>query len=412
MAQLSDDCFAFGGKLQTIDAALATIASGVPCVAAIEMVPLWEADGRVLAADVQASTNLPPFDNATVDGYAVRLADASAPLPVRGRLAAGALPQPLHPGTAMRIFTGAPLPPGADTVFMQEDVTEHANVVTFPPGLRIGANTRPAGEDLAAGTLALPSGRTLRPQDLALAAALGLAELPIRRRLRVALFSTGDELADPPAHPGPSQPRPSQRWDSNRILLAMLVRRAGAELTDLGILPDRRDHIVTALARAAPTYDLVLTSGGVSTGEEDHVRAAVEQAGRLVFWRIAIKPGRPVAMGQLGNALFLGLPGNPVAAYITFVRIARPLMAALAGATPPTLRPLPVRAGFAYRKKTGRREYVRVSLDDALVAHKHPVEGAGILTSLTDTDGLLELADDLTTIQPGDTVAYLPFSAF
>lgn len=407
MAQLSDDCFAFGGRLQTVDAALATIAAGVPCVASLQTVPLWEADGRVLAMDVHAPLDLPPFANAAVDGYAVRLSDATAPLPVRGRLAAGAPAIPLQPGTAVRIFTGAPLPAGADTVFMQEDVTEHDGIVTLPPGLRPGANTRPAGEDIAAGALALPAGRTLRPQDLALAAALGLATLPVRARLRVALFSTGDELTDPPATPGVAQ-----RWDSNRVLLAMLAGRAGADVTDLGILPDRRDAIATALAAAALTHDLVLTSGGVSTGEEDHVRAAIEQAGRLVFWRIAIKPGRPVAMGQLGAALFLGLPGNPVAAYVTFVRIARPLMAALAGAAPPTLRPLPVRSGFAYRKKVGRREYVRVRLDGALVAHKHPTEGAGILTSLTETDGLVELPDDLTSVSPGDTIGFIPFSEF
>ena len=407
MAQLSDDCFAFGGKLQTVDAALATIAAGVPCVAGPQTVLLWNADGRVLAADIHAPVDLPPFANSAVDGYAVRLADASGPLPIRGRLAAGAAAIPLEPGTAMRIFTGAPLPAGADTVFMQEDVTEQDGIVSLPPGLRQGANTRPAGEDIASGALALPAGRTLRPQDLALAAALGLATLPVRRRLRVAILSPGDELADPPAMPGPAQ-----RWDSNRVLLAMLARRAGAEVTDLGILPDRRDAIAAALAGAAPAHDLVLTSGGVSTGEEDHVRAAVERAGRLVFWRIAIKPGRPVAMGQLGEALFLGLPGNPVAAYVTFMRIARPLMAALAGATPPILRPLPVRAGFTYRKKSGRREYVRVRLDDTLVAHKHPVEGAGILTSLTEADGLVELPDDLTAVQPGDAIGFLPFSVF
>ena len=404
MAQLSDDCFAFGGKLQTLDAALATIAAGVPCVAGVEHVPLLAADGRVLAADVAAGVDLPPFANSAVDGYAVRLQPGGAALPVVGRLAAGAWAAPLLPGSAMRIFTGAPLPPGADTVFMQEDVVERDGLVLLPRGLKRGANTRPAGEDVAEGARALPAGRVLRPQDVALAAALGLTSLPVRRRLRVALFSTGDELVDPGAAPGPAQ-----RWDSNRVLLALLVQRAGAEVTDLGILPDRQAAIAEALA-AAGGYDLVLTSGGVSTGEEDHVRAAVEQAGRLVFWRIAIKPGRPVAMGQIGEALFLGLPGNPVAAFVTFLRVARPVMAALAGAAAPRLRPLPVRAGFDYRKKAGRREYVRVRLDAAGVARKHGVEGAGILTSLTEADGLVELADDVLGVADGDTVAFLPFA--
>jgi molybdopterin molybdotransferase len=407
MAQLSDDCFAFGGKLQTVDEALARIAAGIPCVAAPETVPLHQADGRVLATDIVAPVDLPPFANAAVDGYAVRLVDALRPLPINARVAAGQA-APLHvPGTATRIFTGAPLPAGADTIFMQEDAAEANGLVTLPPGLRHGANTRPAGEDVAAGALALPAGCALRPQDVALAAALGLASLPVRRRLRVALFSTGDELVDPPVQPGPAQ-----RWDSNRILLALLCRRAGADVTDLGILPDRPDAIAAALRRAGPTHDLVLTSGGVSTGEEDHVRAAVEQAGRLVFWRIAIKPGRPVALGALdGGAIILGLPGNPVAAFITFVRVAAPVLAALGGATYHPPRPLPLPAGFAYRKKPARREYVRVRLDPAGIAQKHPVEGAGILTSLTETDGLVELPDDLTAVHPGDPVGFIPFAA-
>ncbi len=406
MAQLSDDCFAFGGRLQSLDAALATIAAGVPCVAGVESAGVLEADGRVLAADVMAPVDLPPFANSAVDGYAVRLAEAGMPLPVSGRAAAGAAAGVLRPGTAMRIFTGAPMPAGADTVFMQEDVTERDGVVRFPAGLRPGANMRPAGEDVARGALALRAGRVLRPQDVALAAALGLPSLPVRRRLRVALFSTGDELVDPGATPGAAQ-----RWDSNRVLLGALCRRAGATVTDLGILPDECDAIAAGLADAGG-HDLILTSGGVSTGEEDHVRAAVEQAGRLVFWRIAIKPGRPVAMGQVGDAVFLGLPGNPVAAFVTFVRIARPVLAALGGATLAHPPPLPVTAGFAYRKKAGRREYVRVRLGAGLVAGKHPVEGAGILTSLTEADGLVELDDDATGVAPGDPVGFLPFDVW
>ena len=406
MAQLSDDCFAFGGKLQTVDAALAVIAGGVPCVAGVETAPLLEADGRVLAGDLVADVDLPPFANSAVDGYAVRLSGLKGGVtPLRGRVAAGNEASPLAAGTAMRIFTGAPLPPGADTVFMQEDVRETDGGVILPDGLKPGANTRPAGEDVAAGAVALPAGRVLRPQDVALAAALGRQTLEVRRKVRVALFSTGDELVEPGAPPGPAQ-----RWDSNRVLLALLCRRAGAEVTDLGILPDRRDAIAAAVRDAAAFHDLILTSGGVSTGEEDHVRSAVEAAGRLVFWRIAIKPGRPVAMGQVGEALLLGLPGNPVAAFVTFVRVARPVLAALGGARLPTVAALPVRAGFAYRKKTGRREYVRVRLDGDRVAWKHGVEGAGVLTSLTEADGLLELEDDATGMAAGDRVGFLGFS--
>ena len=412
MAQLSDDCFAFGGRLQTLDAALALIQAGVSCVAGVETVPLLAADGRILAADIAAPVDLPPFGNSAVDGYAVRLADLDAGpvLPVSGRLAAGSLAEPLLPGTARRIFTGAVLPPGADTVFMQEDVQAEGQGVRFPPGLRPGANTRPRGEDIAAGALALPHGVRLRPQDLALAAALGLDALPVRMPVRVALFSTGDELVDPGAPAGPAQ-----RFDSNRVLLAALLRRAGAAVTDFGILPDRRDAVAGRLRDAAPAHDLVLTSGGVSAGEEDHVRAAVEAAGRLVFWRLAIKPGRPVAMGEVGGTPFLGLPGNPVAAFVTFAFVARPLILALGGALAASPVPLPVPAAFHYRKKSGRREYVRVRLapgpDGTLCAHKYEVDGAGILTSLTRTAALAEIRDEVTVVAPGDAVGCFGYEA-
>jgi len=412
VAQLSDDCFAFGGKLLTLDAALGMIASDVPCVEGVEHVGLPDADGRVLAEDVIAPLDLPPFDNAAVDGYAVRLADLdyASGLPVDGRLAAGApVTAGLAASTTRRIFTGAALPPGADTVFMQEDVRlDDQGRVHFPAGLKPGANTRPRGEDVASGARALQRGRRLRPQDLGLAAALGLRHLRVRRPIRVALFSTGDELVEPGLRTGPTQ-----RYDSNRILLAALAGRAGARIIDLGILPDRRDAITAALSAAARDSDLILTSGGVSVGEEDHVKAAVEAVGRLVFWRLAIKPGRPVAMGSVTGVPFVGLPGNPVAAFITFAHIARPLIAALAGAPVQAQSTLRVQAAFSYRKKAGRREYVRVRLvegpDGVPQAHKHGIEGAGILTSLTETSGLAELAEPVTSIAPGDSVGYLPY---
>lgn len=411
MAQLSDDCFAFGGPLLTVDAARTMIAARVGPVADVEVVGLHDADGRVLAADVAAPVDLPPFDNSAVDGYAVRLAglEQGGSLPVSGRLAAGAAAQPLAAGTARRIFTGAALPAGADTVFMQEDVRLDAGCVQLPPGLRPGANTRPRGEDIASGATALRAGLRLRPQDLALAAALGITSLPVRGAVRVALFSTGDELVEPGQPAGAAQ-----RFDSNRVLLGAMARRAGAAVTDLGILPDRLDAITAALQAAAGDHDLILTSGGVSAGEEDHVRAAVESVGQLVFWRLAVKPGRPVAMGVVGGVPFMGLPGNPVAAFVTFAQLARPLIAALAGETVHTQPQVLAPAAFAYRKKAGRREYVRVRLlrggDGAVAAHKHGVDGAGILTSLTQTDGLAELADDVVAVAPGDTVAVLPYA--
>jgi molybdopterin molybdotransferase len=421
MAQLSDDCFAFGGPLLPVDEIERLLAERIAPVSETDWVNLHDAAGRVLAADLVASVDLPPFDNSAVDGFAVRHADLGAVgetrLAVIDRVAAGhAAAQPVGAGQAVRIFTGAPMPSGADTVFMQEDVRVESGAVIVPPGLKLGANRRRAGEDVRAGTLALPAGRRLAPQHVALAAALGRVDLDVRRRIRVALFSTGDEIVEP----GTERPQPAL-YDANRRLLAELAGRLGAKVTDLGILPDDAQALAQAISTAAAGHDVVLTSGGVSTGEADHVRTAVEQVGRLVFWRVAIKPGRPVAMGVVpagdgGNgAAFVGLPGNPVAAFITFVRVVRPLLLRLSGALAEPMLPLPVRAGFAYRKKLGRREYVRVSLarrpDGTIEAKKYPQDGAGVITSLTQTDGLVELPEQTTVVEPGATIGFLPYVA-
>jgi molybdopterin molybdotransferase len=333
-------------------------------------------------------------------------------LTVGGRLMAGSgMEKPIAASQAIRIFTGAPMPQGADTVFMQEDVRTEADAVILPAGLKEGANRRLAGEDVRNGQVVLPAGRRLAAQDVALAAALGLVELKVRRRIRVALFSTGDEIVEP------GRPRPAAAlYDANRTLLDGMLERLGAAVTDLGILKDDPAALETAIAAAARTHDLVLTSGGVSTGEADHVKSAVEKIGRLVFWRVAIKPGRPVAMGVVGSgAAFVGLPGNPVAAFVTFARVVRPLLLRLAGARPEPLVALPVRLSFAYWKKTGRREYVRVALrpgaDGVIEAVKHRQEGAGVITSLTETDGLAELGEDVTALEPGSTVGFLSYAA-
>ncbi|SED91283.1 molybdopterin molybdotransferase [Rhizobiales bacterium GAS188] len=415
MAQLTDDCFAFGGELMPVDAALALIAERVGPVSGVEEVGLAEADGRIVAADIRAPISLPPFDNSAVDGYAVRHADLApqgqTELPLRGRVAAGGSAMGLAAsGAAVRVFTGAPLPGDADTIFMQEDVRLSGDRVILPAGLRKGANLRRAGEDIAKEALLLPEGRRLKPQDVALAAAGGLKAIAVRRRLKVALFSTGDELVEPGA-----MLRPGAIHDSNRALIASLLRRFGVEVADLGILRDDHDELAGQLAEAARSHDLIVTSGGVSTGEEDHVKAAVEATGKLVFWRLGIKPGRPVAMGVIGGTPFAGLPGNPVAVFVTFCHVVRPLLARLSGMTPAPVVPMPVRAAFGYRKKAGRREYVRVSLrqaaDGTVECVKHPREGAGILTSLTETDGLAELAEPIREIAPGDVVGFLPYSS-
>ncbi len=413
MAQLSDDCFAFGGRLLSVEQAQAMIAERIPALPGSEAVRLRAALGRVLAEDLRAPVALPPFFNSAVDGYAFRHADLSVEgetrLRVAGRLQAGRAATAIAPGTAIRIFTGALMPEGADTVMMQEDAREEDGVVILPVGLKRGANCRPAGEDVALGEAALEEGRRLAPPDIGMAAALGLASLPVRPLLRVGVFSTGDELTEPGGELGPAR-----TYDSNRFTLLALLSALPVEASDLGILPDAREETAQALAAAAGAHDLLLTSGGVSTGEADHVRAAIEGAGRLVFWRLAIKPGRPAAMGVIGGTPVVGLPGNPVAAVVTFLHLARPLILRLAGARAEALPRFSAEADFRYRKKAGRREYVRVSLVPGAalpVARKFQREGAGLLSSLTQSDAFAELGEDITEVAPGDRVWVLPFRA-
>jgi molybdopterin molybdotransferase len=416
MAQLSDDCFAFGGPMMSVDEAVGIIAARVRPIGDVETVALSAADGRVLAHGLSAPLPLPPFTNSAVDGYAVASRDVpqgeARAFTVAGRIQAGASAiEAIEPGQAMRIFTGAPMPDGADTVFMQEDVQiADDGAVILPAGLRHGANVRPAGEDVVAGHPALAAGHRLRPQDVALLAAFGLAHIEVVRRLRVAVFSTGNELVSP----GGTRAA-AQLFDSNRFMLMAMLARLGCEVSDLGILRDDRAPLAGALQKAAGRHDLILTTGGVSTGEEDHVKTAVESAGRLVLWRMAIKPGRPVAMGIIGGTPLIGLPGNPVASFVTFVHVVRPTVLALSGAAQQTPVPMPVRAAFNYRKKIARREYVRVNLRRAdngeLEAVKFPREGAGLLSSLVDTDGLVELGEQVTRVEPGQVVGFLSYSS-
>ena len=418
MAQLTDDCFAAGGPLMTIEQALALILPKLTAVVGKETVALGDALGRVLAEPVIAAISVPEGDNSAVDGYAVHFDDldpaAETRLRIAGRAAAG------HPfagtperGTALRIFTGAPMPPGPDTVMMQEDCMVDGNHVVIRPGIKRGSNRRKAGEDVKAGSTILAAGLRLRPQDIGLAAAIGRISLAVSTPLRVALFSSGDELTEP------GRPLPAGAiYDSNRFTLAALLRCMGIAVSDLGILSDRRETVQQALAEAARGHDAIVTSGGVSVGEEDHMKAAVEALGRLHAWRLAIKPGRPIALGQIPDGSrqvpFLGLPGNPVAAMVTFVRVLRPILQRLMGESEAPPRLYRVRADFEHRKKKDRREFLRARLwreaDGSLVARKFPREGAGILSSLVEADGLVELPEALTRLEPGSMVEFLPFS--
>jgi molybdopterin molybdotransferase len=420
MVQLGRDAFAAGDRLMGVDEAVSALFARVRSVAEVERVALIEAEGRVLAENLIAPVDLPGFDNSAVDGYAVRFEDlaqsAETVFEIGGRAAAGRALARVAPldeedlaGKAVRIFTGAAMPEGMDTVFMQEDCPSRPDGrVVLPRGLSRGDNCRLRGEDIRAGEVALRAGRRLRPEDLGLAAALGVDRLCVRRRLKVAIFSTGDEIVSPGA-----PLKPPAVYDANRFLLHGLLRRAGAHVTDLGVLADDVNTIAAALRSAALAHDLVLTSGGVSTGEEDHVKAALSDGGSLVLWRLAIKPGRSVAMAVIEGAPFIGLPGNPVAAFIAFAFVARPLMAALSGGEFEPPRAVPVESGFAYKKKRGRREYVRVALvkdsSGALLAEKYGVEGAAVLTSLTRTSGFVELPEDVETVESGDSVNFIDY---
>lgn len=413
MTALRDDCFAGVAGPLGVAAARALMLERLQPPRGEIGLPLAEAAGRILARDLVAPLNVPPYDNAAVDGYAVRHRDLQPDGPTRlrlaGRSAAGHPSEAgLNPGEAQRILTGAVLPAGCDSVAMQEDCRLEGDSLVLPPGLKRGANCRRAGEDLAQGSVALQAGRRLRPVDLGLAASLGLETLPVFPALRAALFSSGDEVT------APGQPlAPGGLYDANRFSVGALLRAQGVAVTDLGILPDEPEAVAAALAEAAAGHDLIVTSGGVSVGDEDHLRAAVAARGSLHLWRIAIKPGKPLALGRLGSALFVGLPGNPVAAVVTFVALIRPLLQRLGGETPREPLAFPVTAGFAFEKKPGRQEWLRVCLsreDDGWQARLFPRQGSGILSSLALTDGFIVLDEAVTRVEPGQRLDFLSYA--
>ncbi|HEB83108.1 MAG TPA: molybdopterin molybdenumtransferase MoeA, partial [Gammaproteobacteria bacterium] len=344
----------------SVEQAIDNILSQAVPVAESENVAILDALGRVLAEDLCSGIDVPGYDNSAMDGYAVRSEDcqqAGVSLPVSQRIPAGATGSELQPGTAARIFTGAPVPPGADAVVMQELCEADGDSVTINTVVKAGSNVRRAGEDIKNGAVVLQAGKKLRAQELGLLASVGLAEFPVRRKLKVAIFFTGDEIVTP------GQPlQPGQIYNSNRYTLNGLLQAMNCEIIDLGIVPDTLEATLEVLKEAASCADLVITSGGVSVGEEDYVRIALEQLGELSMWRIAMKPGKPVAFGRVGDTLFMGLPGNPVSVFVTFLLFARGLILKMQGCDDVRPKPVSVTAGFDW-PSVKRQEYLRVKLE-------------------------------------------------
>lgn len=405
--------------LLPLDEALARLLTFATPALDAESVPVGDADGRVLAQEVVSALHVPPHDNSSMDGYALRCTDIAAPgvqLSVSQRIAAGSSGTPLQVGTAARIFTGAPVPAGADAVVMQEDcqalpVGEGAAEL---PQIQInarpipGQNIRRAGEDVARGDVVLSRGQRLGPAELGLAASIGMASLTVARRPRVALFSTGDELVMP-GSVAPQDMPPGAIYNSNRFFLRSLLRRMGCVVSDLGIVPDQREATVQALREAALSHDVILTSGGVSVGEEDHIKPAVQSLGTLDLWQIAIKPGKPFAHGRIGDAHFLGLPGNPVSSFVTFLVLVRPFLLQLQGARSVAMQTVAARADFTWAKPDKRREFLRARRNAQGGLDLFANQSSGVLTSAVWGDGLIDNPPGCN-IAPGDTVRFVSFS--
>lgn len=392
-------------RLLTVDEALAQLMQSARPVAETEVLPVEAAAGRILAAPLISGINVPPHDNSAMDGYALNTADWAEGrwLKITQRIPAGAVGQPLGRGEAARIFTGAPIPPGADAVAMQEDCEADGSQVMVRRPPKPGDNIRRAGEDLAACQTVLTAGERLTPARLGVAASVGATELSVYRPLRVAVFFTGDEIVMP------GQPlKPGQIYNSNRAMLMALLKGLGCLVTDLGIVPDDLQATLATLETASRQADVVITSGGVSVGEEDHVKAAVERLGRIALWKVAMKPGKPLVHGQVGAADFLGLPGNPVSAFVVFCLFVRPFLLKRMGATVRLPLRFEVPAGFSWPKPGKRREFLRARIEDGR-AVLYPNQSSGVLTAVAWADGLVDI-DIGRSVQPGEPVAFIPLS--
>lgn len=376
-----------------------------------ETIRLEDAWNRILAEGLTSYISVPPMDNTAMDGYAVRSQDCKLPdtvLKVTQRIAAGQVGKPLHRGEAARIFTGAPVPPEADAIVMQEDTSVDGDLVTVYKAPHPGDHIRRAGEDIQPGTSVLTPGTRMKGPELGLAASIGRTEAKVFRQLRVAMFSTGDELAEP------GRPlKPGKIYNSNRATLKGLLTGLGVEVVDLGVVADTREATVKAIESAMRLADVILTTGGVSVGEEDHVKAAVEELGRIDIWKVAMKPGKPVVYGRVGEADFIGLPGNPVSAFATFCLFARPFLLKRMGASQVLYRAYPMRAAFDWSKPGNRREFLRgrvvIAKDGAGEVRLYPNQSSGVLTSAVWADGLVDVEIG-QTVRRGDWVRFIPFT--
>ncbi|QIL78750.1 molybdopterin molybdotransferase MoeA [Diaphorobacter sp. HDW4A] len=402
--------------LMPMDEALSVVLAQAARVGTDEIVNTFDADGRVLWADVVSELQVPPLDNSAMDGYAVRCADiteAGVLLPVSQRIAAGRVGTPLAAGTAARIFTGAPVPSGADAIVMQEDTEAVEGGVRILAIPKSGQWVRRAGEDIARSSTILRAGTRLNPAALGLLASIGLAEVQVARRPRVALFSTGDELVMP-GDVAPANMPPGSIYNSNRYFLRALLTRLGCEVNDCGIVPDNREATLRVMQEAAAGNDLILSTAGVSVGEEDHVKPAVEQLGELNLWKISMKPGKPFAFGSVrreagGSAHFMGLPGNPVSSFVTFLMLVRPFLLRLQGVQSVAPRALYAKAAFDLPKSDARREFLRVRLNEEGSLELFRNQSSGVLTSAVWGDGLVD-NPAMTMVKKGDVVRFIPMS--
>ena len=396
--------------LKPLDEALVELLAYAACLDQVETVSTFDADGRILAQDLVASLNVPAHDNSSMDGYAVRCADwvdPDTPLQVNQRIAAGSSGEALGPGCAARIFTGAPVPAGADAIVMQEDCLPDGAQVRLLSQPKVGQWIRRCGEDVRAGRTVLCKGELLEPASIGLAASIGFDRLTVAAPVRVALFSTGDELVMP-GDVAPKDMKPGAIYNSNRFFLRALLQRLGCTVTDMGIVPDKLDATLAALKTASTAHDLVLTSGGVSVGEEDHIKPAVQALGQLNLWQIAIKPGKPFAYGKIGNSHFIGLPGNPVSSFVTFLLLVRPFIRKLQGATRIAPDSIAACAHFDWPKADKRREFLRAKRNLAGGLDLFDNQSSGVLTSAVWADGLVDNPAG-TVIAYGDTVRFIPF---